>query len=139
MCFAARWTAAEYKHVVLGLIFLKYISDAFEERRKSVLAEEGEEAAEDRDEYTAESILWVPRQARWRHMEGKARLSTIGQIVDGAMAAIERENPVLQNVLPKDYARPSFDQQRLGQRSDMSGNIQIGDAEARSRDVLGRV
>ena len=131
--------AAEYKHVVLGLIFLKYISDAFEERHAAVLAEWGEEAAEDRDEYIAENIFWVPPEARWWNLKAQARQSTIGSIVDQAMAAIERDNPALKDVLPKDYARPALDKQRLGQLIDMIGNIRVGDAEARSRDVLGRV
>ena len=131
--------AAEYKHVVLGLVFLKYISDAFEERHAVVLAEWGEEAAEDRDEYIAENIFWVPQEARWPHLKAQARQSTIGQTVDRAMAAIERDNPALKEVLPKDYARPALDKQRLGQLIDMIGNIRVGDAEARSRDVLGRV
>ncbi len=131
--------AAEYKHVVLGLIFLKYISDAFEERHAAVLAEWGEDAAEDRDEYIAENIFWVPPEARWTHLKVQARQSTIGLTVDQAMAAIERDNPVLKDVLPKDYARPALDKQRLGQLIDMIGNIRLGDAEARSRDVLGRV
>ena len=131
--------AAEYKHVVLGLIFLKYISDAFEERHAAVLAEWGEEAAEDRDEYIAENIFWVPPEARWTHLKARARQPTIGQTVDRAMTAIERDNPALKEVLPKDYARPALDKQRLGQLIDMVGNIRVGDAEARSRDVLGRV
>ena len=131
--------AAEYKHVVLGLIFLKYISDAFEERRAAVLAEFGEDAAEDRDEYLAENIFWVPPEARWAHLKRQARQSTIGLIVDGAMAAIERDNPVLMDVLPRDYARPSLDKRRLGQLIDLVSNIQVGDEDARSRDVLGRV
>ena len=131
--------AAEYKHVVLGLIFLKYISDAFEERHEAVEAEWGGEAAEDRDEYIAENIFWVPQEARWAHLQAQARQSTIGQTVDKAMAAIERDNPALKDVLPKDYARPALDKQRLGQIIDMIGNIRVGDADARSRDVLGRV
>ena len=131
--------AAEYKHVVLGLIFLKYISDAFEERYEAVVAEWGGEAAEDRDEYIAENIFWVPQEARWAHLQAQARQSTIGQTVDEAMAAIERDNPALKDVLPKDYARPALDKQRLGQIIDMIGNIRVGDADARSRDVLGRV
>ena len=131
--------AAEYKHVVLGLIFLKYISDAFEERRAAVLAEWGKEAAEDRDEYVAENIFWVPPGARWEHLRAQAKQSAIGQIVDDAMDAIERDNPVLRDVLPKDYARPALDKQRLGQLIDLIGNIRVGDEEARSRDVLGRV
>ena len=106
--------AAEYKHVVLGLIFLKYISDAFEERHAAVLDEWGEEAAEDRDEYIAENIFWVPPEARWAHLKARARQPTIGQTVDRAMAAIERDNPALKEVLPKNYARPALDKQRLG-------------------------
>ena len=131
--------AAEYKHVVLGLIFLKYISDAFEERRAVVLAERGEDAAEDRDEYTAENIFWVPPEARWAHLKAQARQSSVGLTVDAAMAAIERDNPALEDVLPRDYARPALDKQRLGQLIDLVSNIQVGDADAGSRDVLGRV
>ena len=131
--------AAEYKHVALGLIFLKYISDAFEERHAAVLAEWGQEAAEDRDEYTAENIFWVPPDARWSRLKAQARQPTVGRVVDDAMAAVERDNPALANVLPKDYARPALDKQRLGQLIDMIGNIRVGDSEARSRDVLGRV
>ena len=85
------------------------------------------------------SIFWVPPEARWPHLKAQARQSTIGQTVDRAMAAIERDNPALKDVLPKDYARPALDKQRLGQLIDMIGNIRVGDAEARSRDVLGRV
>ena len=131
--------AAEYKHVVLGLIFLKYVSDAFEERRAAVLAEWGEEAAEDRDEYTAESIFWVPPEARWPYLQGQARQPTIGQLVDGAMTAIERDNPALDGVLAKDYARPALDQGRLGQVVDLVSNIKVGGAEAEATDVLGEV
>ncbi len=131
--------AAEYKHVVLGLIFLKYISDAFEERHAAVLAEWGAEAAEDRDEYIAENIFWVPPEARWAHLKAQARQPAIGQLVDVAMVGIERDNPVLKDVLPKDYARPALDKQRLGQLIDLISNIQVGDKEARSKDVLGRV
>ena len=131
--------AAEYKHVVLGLIFPKYISDAFEERHAAVLAEWGEEAAEDPDEYTAESIFWVPPEARWAHLMAQARQPTIGQLVDDAMAGVERDNPTLKEVLPKDYARPALDKQRLGQLIDMVGNIAVGDESARANDVLGRV
>ena len=131
--------AAEYKHVVLGLIFLKYISDAFEERHAAVLAEWGEEAAEDPDEYTAEAIFWVPPEARWAHLRARARQPAIGRIVDDAMAGVERDNPALEDVLPKDYARPALDKQRLGQLIDMVGNIAVGDERARANDVLGRV
>ena len=131
--------AAEYKHVVLGLIFLKYISDAFEERHAEVFAELGEEAAEDRDEYIAENIFWVPAEARWPKLQGQAHQPTIGRAVDDAMTAIERDNPALKDVLPKDYARPALDKTRLGQVVDMVSNIKIGGAEARATDVLGNV
>ncbi len=131
--------AAEYKHVVLGLIFLKYISDAFEERHAAVLAQWGEDAAEDRDEYTAENVFWVPAEARWAHLRAQARQPTVGLAVDQAMAAIERDNPALKDVLPRDYARPALDKRRLGQLIDLVSNIRVGDEDARSRDVLGRV
>ena len=132
--------AAEYKHVVLGLIFLKYISDAFEERHARLVAERDQGAdPEDPDEYRAENIFWVPPEARWGHLKAQARQSTVGQLVDGAMTGIERDNPVLKDVLPKDYARPSLDKQRLGQLIDMVSNIMVGDEDARSKDVLGRV
>ena len=131
--------AAEYKHVVLGLIFLKYVSDAFDERHAAVLARWGEEAAEDRDEYTAENIFWVPPQARWGYLKAQAKQPNIGKLVDDAMVGVERDNPALGNVLPKDYARPALDKQRLGQLIDMITNIKVGDEDARSKDVLGRV
>ena len=132
--------ASEYKHVVLGLIFLKYISDAFEEAYAK-LVEEADQGAdpEDPDEYRAQNIFWVPPDARWEHLKSQARQPTIGQIVDAAMAAVERENPVLKDVLPKDYAREALDKQRLGQVIDLIGNIRVGGAEAEATDVLGRV
>jgi type I restriction enzyme M protein len=132
--------AAEYKHVVLGLIFLKYISDAFEERHELLKAEKAQGAdPEDPDEYRAQNVFWVPPEARWPHLKAQARQATIGQLVDDAMAGIERDNPTLKAVLPKDYARPALDKQRLGQLIDMISNIRIGDAESRAKDVLGRV
>jgi type I restriction enzyme M protein len=132
--------AAEYKHVCLGLLFLKYISDAFEEKHAALLAEQDEGAdSEDPDEYHAQSIFWVPPEARWSHLKAQARQSTIGQLVDDAMAGIERDNPALKGVLPKDYARPALDKQRLGQLIDMISNIRVGDAASRAKDVLGRV
>ena len=131
--------SAEYKHVVLGLIFLKYISDAFEELHASVLEAWGPEAAEDRDEYAAENVFWVPLSARWDHLKAHAKQPNIGQIVDEAMVGIERDNPSLRNVLPKDYARPALDKQRLGQLIDMISNISVGVEDARSNDVLGRI
>ncbi len=132
--------AAEYKHVVLGLIFLKYISDAFEEIHARLEEEQAQGAdPEDPDEYRAENIFWVPPEARWPHLKAQAKQPTIGQIVDDAMDGIERDNPVLKDVLPKNYARPALDKQRLGQLIDMISNITVGDAEARSKDVLGRI
>ncbi len=132
--------AAEYKHVVLGLIFLKYISDAFEERRALLEAEAGQGAdPEDPDEYRAENIFWVPKEARWAYLLASAKLPAIGKTVDDAMLAIERDNPSLKGVLPKDYAHPRLDKQRLGQLIDLIGNIGLGDKENRSKDILGRV
>lgn len=132
--------AAEYKHVCLGMLFLKYISDAFEERHAALLAEQAHGAdPEDPDEYRAHAIFWVPPEARWAHLKAQAKQSTIGQIVDDAMAGIERDNPALKGVLPKDYARPALDKTRLGQLIDLISNIRVGDEEARAKDVLGRV
>ena len=132
--------AAEYKHVVLGIIFLKYISDAFEERHAQLETERNEGAdPEEPDEYTGTNVFWVPPAARWHHLQALAKEPTIGQAVDDAMVAIERDNQSLDGVLPKDYARPALDKRRLGELIDLVGNIQVGDADARSRDVLGRV
>ena len=132
--------AAEYKHVVLGLIFLKYISDAFEEAHAQLEAEIAQGAdPEDPDEYRAQSIFWVPLEARWSGLQAQARQPTIGRAVDDAMSAIERDNPALKDVLPKDYARPALDKTRLGQVVDMVSNIKVGGAEARATDVLGSV
>jgi type I restriction enzyme M protein len=132
--------AAEYKHVVLGLIFLKYISDAFEAKHAALAAEKSKGAdPEDRDEYRAENIFWVPPKARWSFLLKSAKDPKIGTIIDEAMDAIERDNPTLKAVLPKDYARPGLDKQRLGQLIDLIGNIGFGGKEARSKDLLGRV
>lgn len=132
--------AAEYKHVVLGLIFLKYISDAFEEQHARLEAERGQGAdPEDPDEYRAVNIFWVPEEARWAHLKANAKQPTIGKVVDDAMLAIERDNPSLKGVLPKGYAHPRLDKQRLGQLIDLVGNIGLGDKANRSRDILGRV
>ena len=133
--------ASEYKHVVLGLIFLKYISDAFLEahaRLEALVENEGADP-EHPDEYRADGIFWVPREARWSNLQNNARQSTIGRLVDDAMIAIERDNPVLRDVLPKEYARQALDQTRLGQVIDLISDIRIGDAESRAQDVLGRV
>ncbi len=132
--------AAEYKHVVLGLIFLKYISDAFEEQHAKLEAERAQGAdPEDPDEYRALNIFWVPPEARWSHLKAQAKQPTIGQLVDDGMTGVERDNPTLKGVLPKDYARPALDKQRLGQLIDLITNIDLGDKESRSQDILGRV
>lgn len=132
--------AAEYKHVVLGLIFLKYISDAFEERRSQLQAESEQGAdPEDPDEYRGENVFWVPKEARWTHLQAQAKQPTIGKLVDDAMVAVERDNSSLKGVLPKEYARPGLDKQRLGELIDLVGSIGLGDRENRSKDILGRV
>src|SRR5215470_4711109 len=132
--------AAEYKHVVLGLIFLKYISDAFEAKHAELDAQRSEGAdPEDPDEYRAENIFWVPPEARWSHLQASAPQPTIGELVDDAMAAIERDNPSLKSVLPKDYARPGLDKQRLGQLINLVSDIGLGSPADRARDILGRV
>ena len=133
--------ASEYKHVVLGLIFLKYVSDAFQEKHEALKAAQETEYTdpEDRDEYTAENVFWVPKNARWPHLQANAKQPTIGKLVDDAMVAIEKENPALKGVLPKDYARPALDKTRLGEVIDLIGTIGLGDEESRSKDILGRV
>jgi type I restriction enzyme M protein len=130
--------AGEYKHVVLGLIFLKYISDSFEEQRKKLEADKGADP-EDKDEYLAGNVFWVPKTARWSHIQSQARQATIGKVIDDAMVALEKDNDRLKGVLPKDFARPGLDKQRLGELIDLVGTIGLGDAENRSKDVLGRV
>ena len=134
--------AAEYKHVVLGLIFLKYISDTFEELYKKLDAGQGEyEGAdpEDKDEYKGENVFWVPPVARWSNLHAKAKQSTIGSDLDKAMEAIEKENPVLKGILPKVYARPNLDKGALGGLIDLISDTAIGDEAAKSKDILGRV
>ncbi len=145
--------AGEYKHVVLGLIFIKYISDAFEEHRKRLEQETAnpkseyyiqapqarEQVLEDRDEYLAENIFWVPKKARWFHLLANAKQPAIGKLIDDAMVAIERDNPRLKGVLPKDYARPALDKQQLGELMDLIGKVGLSDKENRSKDILGRV
>ena len=130
--------AAEYKHVVLGLIFLKYISDAFEEHYNG-LKNQKDANPEDPDEYRAENVFWVPKVARWSQLQSNARQPTIGKLIDDAMVAIERDNASLKSVLPKDYARPALDKQRLGELIDLIGTIGLGAKEDRSKDILGRV
>lgn len=145
--------AAEYKHVVLGLIFLKYISDSFIERQLQIhntVSDPKSEwfihdeqaryaAVEDRDEYTAENIFWVPQESRWEYVRSRAKSPEIGKIIDLALEKIEKENSILKGVLPINYARPELDKQRLGELIDLIGTIGLGDKENRSKDILGRV
>ncbi|MBK5958364.1 N-6 DNA methylase [Rhodoplanes elegans] len=132
--------AAEYKHIVLGLIFLKYISDAFEAKHAALEAERDQGAdPEDPDEYRADTIFWVPPEARWPYLKGMAPQPTIGKLVDDAMEAIERDNPMLKGVLPKDYARPGLDKTRLGQIINLVSDIALGSEADRAKDTLGRV
>jgi len=129
--------AAEYKHVVLGLLFLKYISDAFEEKYAELVAE-GEGFEEDVDAYLQDNIFWVAKEARWSNIKNNAKKPAIGQIIDDAMVRIEKDNPQLKGVLPKNYARPELDKTRLGELIDLF-SFKVGDKESRSKDVLGRV
>ncbi len=134
--------AAEYKHIVMGLMFLKYISDSFEELHGKLTAGEGEYAgadSEDRDEYKAENIFFVPVEARWSYLQSMAKQPEIGKFVDDAMDAIEKENNSLKGVLPKVFARQNLDPTSLGGLIDLVSNIALGDAKARSADILGHV
>jgi type I restriction enzyme M protein len=134
--------SGEYKHVVLGLLFLKYISDAFEDLNAKLIEGKGEfkgSDAEDPDEYAAHNVFWVPISARWATLRAKAKQPEIGKLVDDAMVAIEKDNPRLKGVLPKDYARPAIDKQRLGELIDLFASIGLGDAEHKGKDMLGRV
>jgi type I restriction enzyme M protein len=128
--------ASEYKHVVLGLIFLKYISDKFETKYNE-LVEEGEGFEEELDEYLSENIFWVPKEARWNHIRDNAKSEKIGQIIDDAMILIEKENKTLKNVLEKRYARPEIDKRRLGELIDLVSTIKLHTKE--EKDLLGRV
>jgi type I restriction enzyme M protein len=140
--------SSEYKHVVLGLVFLKYVDDAFGERRaqlasdlasEGITGEQAEELLESRDEYTAEGVFWVPPEARWEFLQAKAKQPEIGKIIDAAMDAVEVENPSLRGVLPKNFARPSLDVRRLGELVDLIAGLGLGTAEHREKDLLGRV
>ncbi len=132
--------AAEYKHVVLGLIFLKYISDAFETKHKEVVDDSSSgRDSEDPDEYRAENIFWIPPESRWDYLQRNAKQPTIGKLIDDAMDGIERDNPPLKGVLARNYARAALDKQRLGELIDLIGTIGLGDPESRSKDILGRV
>jgi len=129
--------AGDYKDVVLGLIFLKYISDSFEEKYNE-LVDEGDGFEEDRDAYLEENIFFVPQSARWSFIKKSAKLNTIGQIIDDAMIAVERENKNLKGVLPKNYARPELDKAKLGELIDLF-SFNLGNKEAKAQDILGRV
>lgn len=134
--------AAEYKHVVLGLIFLKYISDSFGEMYEKLAKGEGEYSGadpEDQDEYRGENVFWVPQEARWSYLHSRSKLPTIGKDIDDAMEAIEKENAVLKGILPKVYAKPNLDKAALGGLIDLIGDTAIGDEAAKSKDILGRV
>ena len=129
---------SDYKHVALGIVFLKYISDAFEAKRTALLAEDAA-AAEDPDEYLADNIFWVPKEARWSHLRANAKQPTIGKLIDDAMLAIEAKNESLKGVLPKDYARPALNKIMLGELIDLISGIAMHEEADRARDVLGRV
>ncbi len=129
---------SDYKHVALGLIFLKYISDAFEAKHKALLGEDAQ-AAEDKDEYVADNVFWVPKEARWSHLQANAKLPTIGTLIDDAMRAIEKDNESLKGVLPKDYARPALNKVMLGELIDLISGIALNEEGDRSKDILGRV
>lgn len=132
--------AAEYKHVVLGLIFLKYISDAFTQKYEQLKLEVKDGAdPEDPDEYRGENIFWVPKEARWKYLQNNAKRPEIGNLIDNAMDAIERDNPHLKGILPKDYGREGLDKQRIGELIDLISNIGLGDSESKSKDLLGQV
>jgi type I restriction enzyme M protein len=134
--------AAEYKHIVLGLIFLKYISDSFAEMFDKLQAGVGDYVGadpEDKDEYKAENVFFVPSEARWSFLQSKGKQPEIGKLVDAAMDAIETENSSLRGVLPKVFARDNLDPASLGQLIDLVSNIALGDAKSRSADVLGHV
>ena len=145
--------AAEYKHVILGLIFLKYISDSFENRREWLVKETTDPKStyhvkddkhrqtvlEDRDEYISENVFWVPPSARWKVLRDNAKQPTIGKIIDEAMETIEKENPRLKGILPRNYGRPDLDKTRLGELIDLISTISVGYTQNVAQDVLGRV
>ena len=129
--------SSEYKNVVLGLLFLKYISDAFEEKHQELLQDEYADE-EDRDEYLADNIFWVPKEARWGYINRNSKKPEIGQIIDHAMISIEKENPSLKNVLPKTFSRYDLDKTRLGELIDQF-TFKVGDTTSQEQDILGRV
>ena len=129
---------SDYKHVVLGLIFLRHISGSFEAKRAALLAEDPE-TAEDQDEYLAENVFWVPKEARWTYLQANAKQPTIGKLIDEAMQAIEANNASLKGVLPKDYNRPALDKVMLGELIDLISGIALHEEDGKARDLLGRV
>lgn len=129
---------SDYKHVALGLIFLKHISDSFEVKRQELL-NDYPEGAEDPDEYSAENVFWVPKESRWSHLQANAKQTGIGKLIDEAMLAIEKVNPTLKGVLPKDYARPALNAVMLGELIDLISGIAMNEGKDKARDVLGRV
>jgi type I restriction enzyme M protein len=129
---------SDYKHVVLGLIFLRHISGAFEAKRAALLAEDAE-TVEDQDEYLAENVFWVPKEARWTYLQANAKQPTIGKLIDDALVAIEANNPSLKGVLPKDYNRPALDKVMLGELIDLISGIALHEEDGKARDLLGRV
>ena len=129
---------SDYKHVALGLIFLKHISIAFEAKRAALLADDAA-AAEDPDEYLAANIFWVPKEARWSHLQANAKQSNVGKLIDDAMTAIEAANAGLKGVLPKDYNRPALDKVMLGELIDLISGIATHEPGEKARDLLGRV
>ncbi len=130
--------AAEYKNVVLGLVFLKYISDAFQELYDTLETDEYGDP-EDRDEYRAENIFFVPEDARWTNIQARAKLPSIGQYLDDAMEAIEKENGELRSVLPKVFGKPNLDKTSLGELIDLISNTELRAAQKNSKDLFGRV
>lgn len=131
--------ASEYRNVVLGLIFLKYVSDSFEEKHQELLKSDYPDDAEDPDMYLAENIFWVPMDARWEKIQAAAKTPQIGEVIDQAMMAIEKENNSIKGVLSKNYESPDLDKTRLGSVVDLISEIEVGTKESQGKDVLGRV
>lgn len=130
--------AAVYKHVVLGLVFLKYVSDSFIERYNE-LKDEGDGFEEEKDAYAEKNVFWVPKLARWENIKNNAKKPEVGKLIDDAMSAIEKENKTLKGVLQKDYARPDLDKRMLGELVDLISSIELGDKQSKQKDLLGRV
>ena len=130
--------ASEYKHVALGLVFLKYISDAFTSVYEKLKADKNADE-EDADEYLAERTFWVPKEARWSHLQDNAKKPTIGKLVDDAMLAIEKSNASLKGVLPINYAREALNKTMLGELIDLISTIGMNEEDDKSKDILGRV